>query len=485
MASVQNDVRARLASPDFDCGKIEIRELRGREGISEPFAFDVEVVVPEDQTFGAAQVLGKQATIVFSLDDADVRSVHGIVSAMRDEADSADGYTRHHLHVVPRLFRMALSATTEVFLGKSVVDIALDKLGRANLSGDDVQVRIQAPPKPAEFRLQYAETDLAFVSRHLERAGIAYSFDHSGAKDVLVLSDNDAPFGNATGPDTIPYVARTQKRGVVDVQIQSAMMASKHTVNDYWSLHPKLNLEGEFKVDVPFAGQVVDFGTGQTSGQEAKALAEIRGLSRQAVANGVEGACNLPYPEAGRTIAIDGHPLLGSDRLLVVWVEHRLTQGARMHEGKDTHEYVNRFRLAATKQAYRPPFVTPWPRIAGYVHAITDAPLPGTQGIDPVLDDQGRYTVRFYFDEADGAKRQQSSARVRMLQPHVGGNYGMHFPLKPGIEVAVSFMEGDPDRPIIVGAVHDGLNQHVVTAANPKINHLQSRSGIHITMKDS
>src|SRR5262249_23069525 len=153
-------------------------ELRGREAISEPFAFDVDIVVPDDMSFGASTALGKQVTLVFSLDDSDVRSVHGLVSELVDEADVIQGFTRHRLHVVPRLHRLSLSATCEVFLNKSVVDIALDKLGGVNLVTDDVQVRLQTPPKPTEFRLQYAETDLALVSRHLERAGIAYSFDH-------------------------------------------------------------------------------------------------------------------------------------------------------------------------------------------------------------------------------------------------------------------------------------------------------------------
>jgi type VI secretion system secreted protein VgrG len=486
MPSVQADARARIESNSFAYDRIQLRELRGREAISEPFVFDLDIVVPEDASFGADTVLGKDVTIVFSLDDQDVRKIHGIVSEIRDEADVAQGYTRHQLRVVPRLHRLSMSFTCEVFLEKSVVDIALDKLGRVNLSGNDVQVRLQSPPGPTEFRLQYAETDLAFISRHLEHAGIAYSFDHSGDTEVLVLSDNNTPFGHAVGPTSLPYVESAQMRGVHRLAKRSVMMAATHSVNDYLPLHPKLDLNGECKLDLSFAGQIVDFGTGQVKAQEAKDIAKIRALSRQADAFGLEGTSDMPHVEAARTIAIDGNPLAGSDRLLVVWVEHQLTQTVLMHQAATTeNSYSNRFRVVATKDPFRPVMRTPWPRIAGYVNAVTDAALPGTAGLDPMLDDQGRYTVRFYFDKADGAKRQTSSARVRMLQPHAGPGYGMHFPLKPGIEVAVCFMEGDPDRPVIVGAVPNPLTQTVVTSANPKINRLESRSGIHITMKDT
>jgi type VI secretion system secreted protein VgrG len=167
-----------------------------------------------------------------------VRKIHGIVAEMRDEADTSQGYTRHQLRVVPRLHRLSMSFTCEAFLDKSVVDIATDKLGRVNVNSDDVQIRLQSPPAPTEFRLQYAETDLAFVSRHLERAGIAYSFDHSGDKDVLVLSDSNTPFGHAVGPSSIPYVEAAQKRGIRRLTQRSAMMAATHTVNDYLPCTP-------------------------------------------------------------------------------------------------------------------------------------------------------------------------------------------------------------------------------------------------------
>jgi type VI secretion system secreted protein VgrG len=465
---------------------MQIRELRGREAISEPFAFDVDVIVPEDLSFGAATALANDVTIVFSLGAEDVRSVHGIVSEVVDNPDVTDGYTRHHIRVVPRLHRLSLSRTCEVFLDKSVLDIALDKLGRVNLGSKDVSVRVTNLPKPTEFRLQYAETDLAFVSRHLERAGIAYSFDHSGTKDVLVLSDSNDAFGPAAGPDAIPYVPRADQPGITSLKVRSAMLAARHVVNDYVEANPKLDLNGEFSLDLSFAGEVIDFGAGQTTPQEAKDLAKLRAQSRQALAEGFEGVAKVPYIEAARTIAVDdAPPALGQPgRLLVVWVEHHLTQTTLMHEGNVADHYDNRFRAVLASRPFRPALVTPWPRIAGFVEAVTDAAPPGVPGETAILDPQGRYTIRFYFDRADGTKRKVSSAWVRMMQPHVGPGYGTHFPLKPGVEVLVAFIEGDPDRPVIAGAVHNGLNAHVVTSRNPKLHHIQTLSGIHVSMKD-
>lgn len=476
-------VRARLESPDFDCSRVELHRLKGREAISEPFAFELDVTAPQDPPLDGAKLLGKAASIVLSQDDADVRTIHGIVAETVDEAEGPQGRTRHRLRIVPRLHRLTLGFTCEVFLGKSVLEIALDKLARAGLVAGDVRPQLAQTPKASEFHLQYCESDLAFVSRHLERAGISYFFDHSGGKDVLVLSDGNAAFAPTPGGDTFPYVREGDKWGITRVEVRSAMMPSRHRVDDYLPRHPKLALTGEHTLGAFSGAEVNDFGTGQVNPKEAKELAEMRALSRHALAFGVECAARyVPQIESGRTLSVDEHPQVDSGRMLVVWVEHELLA---TREGESEPSYQARFRLVDTREPYRPPLRTPWPRIAGYVHAVTDDPPPGASGLDPVIDEEGRYTIRFYFDRADGTKRRTSSAPVRMLQPHAGAGYGMHFPLKPGVEVAVAFMEGDPDRPIILGAAHNGLNRHVVTSANAKLNQLETRSGIHIRMKDS
>jgi len=71
-----------------------------------------------------------------------------------------------------------------------------------------------------------------------------------------------------------------------------------------------------------------------------------------------------------------------------------------------------------------------------------------------------------------------------MAQPHAGPGYGQHFPLKPGVEVIVVFVEGDPDRPVISGAVPNPLNPSPVTAADATVNRIRTQSGISIEMHD-
>jgi type VI secretion system secreted protein VgrG len=212
----------------------------------------------------------------------------------------------------------------------------------------------------------------------------------------------------------------------------------------------------------------------------------MRADARQAIAEGFEGESSLPNVEAARTIAVDGHPYVTSDdRLLIVWVEHFLTQATLAYANTGVLGYRNRFRAVEATRQYRPPLRTPVPRIAGFAIAVTDVPK-GSEILDTaILDEQGRYTVRFLFDRADDQGRPVSSCRLRMMQPHTGAGYGMHFPLKPGIEVAIGFYEGNPDRPFIAGAVPNALTPTPAMDRNAKIHHLQTVTGVSLKIRDA
>jgi len=101
------------------------------------------------------------------------------------------------------------------------------------------------------------------------------------------------------------------------------------------------------------------------------------------------------------------------------------------------------------------------------------------------LDAQGRYTVRFYFDTSPQGERPKSSHPVRQVQQHSGPNYGTHLPLKAGIEVLVAFIDGDPDRPLIVGSVHNPVTPSPVTDTDPHKHRVKTASGILVEMRDA
>ena len=101
----------------------------------------------------------------------------------------------------------------------------------------------------------------------------------------------------------------------------------------------------------------------------------------------------------------------------------------------------------------------------------------------PQLDELGRYKVRMMFD-LSGRKNGEASTYLRMSLPMAGENQGLNFPLQPGTEVLWSCFGGNPDQPVIVGALPNAASGNVVTRQNTKENRIVTRSGIHFVMVD-
>jgi type VI secretion system secreted protein VgrG len=211
----------------------------------------------------------------------------------------------------------------------------------------------------------------------------------------------------------------------------------------------------------------------------------VRAEERQATELVYTGRSTIPAMTAGATCSIEGHPHLADPRLLITEVTHEASQ-ATMLAGSpgDERPYTNTFRAIPASRTYRPPRVTPKPRIPGVVTGIIDDPTNASSGQNAMIDDEGRYTVRFLFDTAAPGER-RASRPIRMAQPHAGAGYGTHFPLKPGIEVLIAFVNGDPDRPIIAGAVPNPLTPSPVVASNAKLNRIVTVSGVRFDIKDA
>jgi len=143
---------------------------------------------------------------------------------------------------------------------------------------------------------------------------------------------------------------------------------------------------------------------------------------------------------------------------------------------------VYRVDVSAIPEAvqFRAELRASWPRIYGNEHGVVDGEADSDYA---QLDDQGRYLVRFGFDESDlGAGK--ASTRVRMMQPHGGGVEGWHFPLRKGTEVLFTVLGGDPDRPVIAGVVPNAHTPSPVNKANHTRNVIQTGGRNRIEMED-
>jgi type VI secretion system secreted protein VgrG len=494
--------RLTLETETLPNGELELIKLRGREAISQLFEYDLLAVCRDPSAFEPEEIVGEEACLVFAREDEEVRRVYGMISTISDRLETETEHTTYRLTFVPRAYRLTLVETLDVFLDINVPDVIRQKMkdagfqekapgadpgsGSANkrlgqaAASHDFELRLYEKYPLRDFIVQYKETDLAFISRLCEHLGISLTVEHASGKDVLVFTDVNEGFRAVEGNERVPFRGRGEHRDVYAFEETIRMIPAQYVVRDYNYRTPQVTLTGNAQVPTGL-GSVVEYGSHVKTPEEAEKMAQVRAQERMASRRVYKGVADVPRLRAGARFTLEGHPR-GDTKLLItetVIEAEQVTLGyAAVREGF--------FRVELTaiseKRRFRPARLTPKPRIHGVVTGVIDSPKDDTRYAD--VDDQGRYKVRFLFDTTSPEKG-QASKLVRMAQPHAGEGYGMHFPLRAGVEVMITFVDGDPDRPIIVSTVPNPQTASPVQAGNAPRNIIRTGGGNEINIDDT
>ena len=167
----------------------------------------------------------------------------------------------------------------------------------------------------------------------------------------------------------------------------------------------------------------------------------------------------------GQTFKLKDHPRVNdNDEFLIVSAIHMMQVdtdyedlekelrqvGGRLNFDNNDDTYRCVFEVQPKTTQYRAPQVTPWPRIPGMQTAL----VVGPSGEEIHTDGYGRILVQFHWDRL-GQRDEDSSCWVRCVMPWTGKNWGMYALPRIGQEVAIMFLEGDPDRPICTGMFYN------------------------------
>lgn len=475
---------ARLDSEAFDTSTLYIRSLCGRERISDSFVFDLELVSTASAPLDLEAVIGSDVSIAFSQGETTSRKVHGMVMEAGRGADLQTGYRGYSIRVVPRLARLTLVSNVQVFVKTNALDVIKGKLTRFGfVEGDDFSLHIDKPLPEREIIIQHRETDFAFISRLMEQYGLAYFYAHDGEHDRLIITDDKSGFVDVPDGD-VPYRGRGEQLDVFELDYRRRLVPKTYVCRDYNYRHPNAKMQSErISAADGDVGGIFDYGLHFTTVEEGTVLA--RNLSERCLVDrdGFRGASSWPSFSAGHRMSISSHPD-EPPPLLLVEVEHRLTQPVQGLATEGAEAYANRFHAIPATRNYRPPLVTPRPQIHGVVHAVVQTDTVGTVSQYAQLDDDGRYLIKFRFDPSAASDGQAASCRVRLMQSSAGPGYGTHFPLRPGVEVLVAFIDGNPDRPIIVGAAPNPITPSPVGASTSNKNRIRTQSGALIEIDD-
>lgn len=469
-----------------------VAEIKGTEGISMLYNFEI-MLYAEDPEIDLKAVLQSPATLTIIPEGEDERKIHGI-PALFEQLQEYDDHIFYRLKLVPRLWFADQYQENMLFLEKSVPDIIEEILPQVGLTSDDYELRLNGSYQPWEYICQYNETDFDFLSRWMEREGIYYFFDQSGDSEKLIIADSSTAHQPIEGSAVLyspPGVATPAiLEQIKEFTCRQQILPQKVILKDYNYRRPSLDLKGEADVDSEGRGNVYIYGEHFKTPEEGNALARIRAeelLCREVVFYG-DGTVSPLMP--GYIFELDEHYRDSyNQRYLITDITHQGVQADYLSMTADTSRitqletpaYNNQFSCMPENVQFRPERKTQKPRIDGTLNAKVDAEGDGEYA---EIDDEGRYKIKLPFDQSDAGDG-KASRYVRMAQPYAGSGYGMHFPLHKGIEVLLTFIDGDPDRPIIASSVPNPETASPVTSANHTQSMIQTNYGHNFIMDDA
>ena len=447
----------------------------GSEEVGSPYRFDIELAF--DQCPDLDTMIGETVALTCSREGRVERVFTGMVIRAAEKRLSALGENIVELEIVPRAFRAEYVKNIRVHTKVDIRALIRHQLTMLALEeGVDFELRLDDPPTPRDLIVQYRETDQAFLHRLLERAGIASFYVPGRERETLVLTDHPSGFDVDDAP--LRHRLKGEQMDVYELLHERNLTQRVFVCRDYSPLNPAFNLQSDAVAnDDGDLGGTFDFGFGNTSVAEANAEAKRMADRANMRRDTYRGRSDLLHLRAGCRYSVADYKL--SSELLLVAVRHRCF----LPESAEGAVYENEFEAIPAERMARPIARTPAPRIPGLLHAVVLTDATGAVGKKADLDSSGGYLVKFRFDPAPPGDV-DTTVRVRMIQPSAGPSYGIHFPLRPGVEVLVGFIGGDPERPIIVGAAPNAITPSPVSKVNASKNRIRTANGAMIEFDD-
>ncbi|MCP8467667.1 type VI secretion system tip protein VgrG [Pseudomonas sp. ZM23] len=427
---------------------LRVLEFHGDEALDELYRFEIEVVC--ERAPSPEGLLGKTAFLAF---DQQLNGIHGVIREASLGASDAR-FCHARLVLEPQLANLALRHNQRIFQHRNAQQIIATLLGEHGLSA--FAFRLSAPPPEREYCVQYDESDLDFVSRLCEEEGIHFHFEHAPGDHTLVFGDSPAAWATL---GKVPFHSDTGL--VADTPVLNyfgagaALRTSRVTRRDYNFEKPSVLLEGKAQGDGKPDLEDYDYPGHFLDGGRGKQLSQIALQRHNADRQRAIGGGDRPL-HCGHLISVSEHPAEANNALwTVARVSHRGQQPQVLeeHASSDAPQgYRNHFEAIPGFTIHRPQLRHPKPRVLGSQTAV----VTGPPGEEIHCDAYGRVKVQFHWDR-DGKLDDKSSCWVRVASGWAHDGYGHVVIPRVGMEVLVSYLEGDPDQPLVHGCLPNKL----------------------------
>lgn len=481
----------KFVSAALDSDVFTVVRFHGQEEMSKLFEFEI-TLLSKNMDVDLDQVMEKQAVFSILRPDENV-PIHGVLKHF-DVLHAIDDNVFYRAVLVPSLWWLTLTESNQIFLDKSVPEILTAVLKDGGLTESDFEFRLQNSYAPQEYVCQYRESHYNFLSRWMEHEGLYSFFEHGPSKSKLIITDTKLSHREAGVPKLI-YLPPTGLETTFREDVLSSFTCRRTTVpksfqvKDYNYQKPDIEVAGETELSHQSPGKVYLYGEHVATPAEGQAKAKIRSEEYRSRHELYHGSGTTSFLQSGYCFVLENHFRSGFNRkYLVTATRHQGSQAAFLTAGlrKSLNEletelhYNMEFTAIPAEVQFRPERITEKPRFHGAISAKIDA-AGSTEYAE--LDEHGRYKVILPFD-LSGRSGGKASKPLRLMQPYTGADHGIHFPLHKDTEVLVTFIDGDPDRPVIAGAVPNPSNPSVVKNKNQTQAIIQTGGQSQITFED-
>jgi type VI secretion system secreted protein VgrG len=452
----------RIGSAEF-----ALEAFTGSESMSQLFKFKLALVA--SAAIDPKAVIGKE--VAFSIEDesgidsskaSPPRHFHGIVRRLRAAETGSGDARRYEAIVVPKMWRLTKRTDCRIFQNKTISDIVKAVCSGAGMPASYVDTAALGDADVTlEYCVQYRESDFDFVARLLEAHGIFFFFRHEADKHTLVLAAKTTAYQDcdpaqlvqSSGAFDGKHVSRwscawevVSKKAVLDSRdVSKANAQAKLTAE-------RANNLGLSDTD---ALELYDYpGSYLTSAAGTKlATAAIESEEATHEVGAGDSSCDQLGVGLKFSFSADEGQADAGASYVLTRVEH--SAQVRADATGAAVAYSNRFMAIPSTRVFRPRKRRQRPFLIGTQTAVVVAP----DGEEIHTDEFGRIKVRFHWDRNPDVKPEERSCWIRVAQGLAGNGWGIVTLPRKDQEVVVEFLDGDPDRPLVVGAVYNGENK--------------------------
>ena len=465
--------------------KLRLAGLSGSEQLGQLFSYHLRIF-SKDSEVALLPLLGSSMTVTFDTHDY-TRHFNGIVAEISQtgfESFFGKREAEYAVTLVPKPWLLLHKVDCRIYPKMSVPDIV--KCVLAEIGYSDVKLSLSGSYEQREYCVQYRESYFNFISRLMEQEGIYYFFQHADGLHTMVLADSLGAHAATGDFAQLPYRPQSgaskasAEPAITEFATARSVQTVKYSLTDYDPMAPKKSLLGLESIVNADGNHLVprldsfDYPGDHLSPDAGKHYAQVRLEAINVAQSLCTGATNVCGVLTGALFKLTEFPRpeLNVEYLVVGSTVH-IENAAEVSGEQGGDQFFCHFSAIQSRQPFRSMQTAVKPGITGLQTAI----VCGSDIAEDIsVDKYGRIQVQFHWNKPD-KDNFHVSCPVRVASSWAGKNWGAVNIPRIGQEVVVSFLEGDPDRPLVIGSVYNADNMPPYTLPDNKTQSgIKSRS---------